>query len=108
MGAFKPTHEICLEDAGGARKCIAVMLVDGAGYQQEEWGAGCAADWECDADGAWTFHGEAVPAGWKTVVVRPWSKGTVATWFVDPEGFLVPRFSDQLRTQTRYLKRYTG
>ncbi len=50
---FTPTHRIHL-DSG---ETIHVMECDGAAYTEAEFEASDLADYEVDADGAWTFLG---------------------------------------------------
>jgi hypothetical protein len=50
---FRPTHRITTD-----RETVDVMLVDGVAYQQCEWEATDAADYERNKSGIWTFQGQ--------------------------------------------------
>ena len=50
---FTPTHRIETD-----RETVYVMLVDGSAYQQCEWDAVDAADYERADDGRWLFQGQ--------------------------------------------------
>ena len=50
---FRPTHRITTD-----RETVDVMLIEGAAYQQCEWDAVDAADYERADDGRWLFQGQ--------------------------------------------------
>ena len=54
---FSATHRIHLPNSL-PNTTILVMEIDGAAYTQAEFEAADLADYEVDADGAWTFQGQ--------------------------------------------------
>lgn len=59
---FSATHRIHLPNSP-PNSTILVMEIDGAAYTQAEFEAADMADYEVDADGAWTCQGRAF-GGW--------------------------------------------
>lgn len=72
---FRPTHELTIGSAGGVRRIVPIMLLDGVGYESADLTQHRPASWIFDR-GAWI---PVVPiGGTDAVVARKLSRGPTA------------------------------